>query len=248
MDPSHLPILVPLFLIVGVLYASVGHAGASGYLAVMALVGVEATLMRPTALAINILVASIALAQFARAGFFSWRLLWPFAALSIPAAYFGAMIKVGPGTLRVSIGIVLLASALRMVWVAWRPASEVITPQAPAIGVGLACGAMIGFVAGLTGTGGGIFLSPLLLIFNWADTKRTAAIAPAFILVNSIAALTALSQEGWQPTPAIGVLALAACVGGFIGAHFGSRRLGHRGLRVVLALVLALESAKLILS
>ena len=247
-DSALLPILLPLFLLVGALYASVGHAGASGYLAVMALVGVEASAMRPTALLINVLVGTIALIQFARAGYFSWRLLWPFAVLSVPAAYMGAMLPVGPGVLRMTIGAVLLFSALRMASVACRPPGSEPDTRAPAIWIALLAGGLIGFVAGMTGTGGGIFLSPLLLIMGWADTKRTAAIAPAFILINSIAALAALAQTGWRPTTETGVLAIAAGIGGFVGASLGSRHLGARGLRLLLAAVLVLAAAKLLLS
>ncbi len=248
MDSPLLLVLLPLFLLVGGLYASVGHAGASGYLAIMALAGVDAAFMRPTALAINILVATIALVQFARAGHFSMRLLWPFVVLSVPAAYFGAWIKISDGTLRATIGAVLLLSAARMGYLAWKPPVAQTVAKPPALPIALAAGGVIGFIAGMTGTGGGIFLSPLLLMLNWADTKRTAAIAPAFILINSIAALAALVQDGWRPTPAVGALALAAGIGGAAGAYLGSRHLGNRGLRGVLAIVLASASVKLLTS
>ncbi|NUQ52759.1 MAG: sulfite exporter TauE/SafE family protein, partial [Phycisphaerales bacterium] len=171
MPTDALPILVIAFLVVGALYASVGHAGASGYLAVMALVGLDALVMRPTALAINVLVATIAFVQFARAGHFSWALVWPFAAASIPAAFVGGRIHVPANALKVAIGIVLLLAAARMAWVALRPPRLGKEANSPAAPVALAVGAVLGLVAGITGTGGGIFLSPVMLLFNWADTK-----------------------------------------------------------------------------
>lgn len=241
-----LVILAALFLIVGALYASVGHAGASGYLAVMALIGVQATVMRPTALAINVIVATIAFMHFWRAGHFSWRLLLPFAAASIPAAFVGGAIQLPSEPLRVIIGAVLLLSALRMAWTVMRPPRAPKAPVAPSVPVALGCGAALGFLSGLTGTGGGIFLSPLMIFFNWADMKRTAAVAAAFILVNSIAGLAGLIAKGWTPTPALWVLALAAGVGGFVGALYGSRRATPASLRMLLACVLLVAGVKLL--
>jgi uncharacterized protein len=241
-----LVILAALFLVVGALYASVGHAGASGYLAVMALVGIGGTVMRPTALAINVVVASIAFLHFWRAGHFSWRLLLPFAVASIPAAFVGGAIQLPSEPLRIVIGIVLLLSALRMAWTVLRPAREPKSPVPPSLGVALLFGAALGFLSGLTGTGGGIFLSPLMIFFNWADMKRTAAVAAAFILVNSIAGLAGVIAQGWTPTPALGVLAVAAGIGGFAGAYYGSRRATPASLRILLASVLLVAGAKLL--
>jgi len=241
-------ILAALFLIVGALYASVGHAGASGYLAVMALVGINATVMRPTALAINVLVATIAFIQFWRAGHFSWRLLWPFAIASIPAAFIGGAIELPARPLRIAIGVVLLLSALRMVWVVLRPPRDAKDPHAPPVPVALGVGAGLGFVAGLTGTGGGIFLSPLMLMLNWANTKRTAAVASMFILLNSISGLAGVAAKGWRPSPTLLVLAVAAGIGGWLGALYGSRRASPSALRLLLACVLLVAGVKLLLA
>ncbi len=245
--PDVLLTLTVLFLFVGAVYASVGHAGASGYLAVMALVGVETVAMRPTALAINVLVAIIAFSQFARAGHFRWQLFWPFAVTSAPAAFIGGLIDLPPRPLGAAIGLVLLLSAGRMFWSAWRPRLSGDEPHSPPHAAALTAGAALGLAAGLTGTGGGIFLSPLLLLFNWADTKQTAAAASLFILLNSVAGLTGLAASGWRPDWELGVLAPAACLGGVAGAWFGSRRATPRALRLLLGAVLALAATKLLL-
>lgn len=248
MPEESLIILAALFLVVGALYSSVGHAGASGYLAVMALVGVDAATMRPTALAINILVAAIAFAQFAHAGHFRWRVFWPFAVASVPAAFVGGSIRVPADALRVAIGAVLVLSAAHMAWSSRRTAAERAEPREPAVPAALGCGGAIGLVSGLTGTGGGIFLSPVMLFFNWADIKRTAATASLFILLNSASGLAGMATSGWSPGPWLVVLAAAACTGGIAGAYLGSRRLAHRSLRVLLAFVLLIAGVKLVLS
>ena len=247
MPGDALPILALCFLVVGGLYAAVGHAGASGYLAVMALLSVAPEVMRPTALAINVLVATIAFVQFARAGHFSWRLFWPFAAASIPAAYLGGMKDLPTHALKVAIGVVLLLTALRMAWVALRPPKAKPEPTPPALPAALALGGVLGLVAGLTGTGGGIFLSPVMLLFNWADPKRTAATASLFILLNSLAGLTGLASAGWTPAPSLALLAAAACLGGLIGSTLGSRRATPRSLNLTLAAVLLIAGGKLVL-
>ncbi|MBL8745744.1 MAG: sulfite exporter TauE/SafE family protein [Phycisphaerae bacterium] len=247
MPPDSLSILAMLFLIVGALYALVGHAGASGYLAVMALMSVEAQVMRPTALAINVLVAAIAFVQFARAGHFSWRLFWPFAAASVPAAFVGGRIHLPSESLTVAIGVVLLLAAARMAWVALRPHVSKPKPAPPPILTALTVGGGLGMIAGLTGTGGGIFLSPMMLLFNWAGTKQTAATASLFILLNSVAGLVGLATAGWTPTPSLALLAAAACIGGFVGSSIGSRRATPSALNLALAAVLLIAGLKLLI-
>jgi uncharacterized membrane protein YfcA len=248
MPSDTLAILAVLFLVMGALYASVGHAGASGYLAVMALVGVETTLMRPTALSTNVLVAAIAFTQFARAGHFSWTLLWPFAAASVPTAYVGGLIQLPQHTLRVTIGVVLVLTAVRMAFAAWRSSKAAISPRPPSIPIALAVGSGVGFLAGLTGTGGGIFLSPVILLMGWADPKRTAATSSLFILVNSIAGLGGLASRGWTPPTSLWLLAACAGAGGITGATLGSRQATPRALNVLLAVVLLIAGAKLVVS
>lgn len=239
-------ILVPLFFVVGALYASVGHAGASGYLAVMALVGISAAVMRPTALAINVIVAAIAFVHFWRAGHFSWRLLLPFIIGSIPAAFIGGLITLPARPLALAIGVVLLLTSLRMAWTALRPPRIPREPRPPIVPMAVAAGMALGLLSGLTGTGGGIFLSPLMLLFNWADTKRTAATSAAFILVNSVSGLVGVATAGWTPSPALAALAPAAALGGWIGARYGSRHATPSALRLLLACVLLVAGIKLL--
>src|SRR3989442_447506 len=193
-----------LFLAIGIiafLYSSVGHAGASGYIATMTLFGIETATIRPTALLLNILVASIGAFQFWRAGHFSWKLFWPFALLSVPAAYFGGYLQPSASVLRILIGLVLLFSAARLVFRGRDPA-ETVTPSQPmAIGIG----AGLGFLSGLTGTGGGIFLTPLLLFRRWAHIRRAAAVSALFILVNSIGGLVGYFTAK-HSVPSLGLL------------------------------------------
>src|SRR6266436_1776808 len=220
MDHTH---LISLFLAVGViafLYSSVGHAGASGYIAIMTLWGLAPATIRPTALVLNILVASIGAFQFWRAGHFSWKLFWPFALLSIPAAYFGGYLQPSASILRVLIGVVLLFSATRLFFRKSDP-DQTNPPSKPtAIGIG----AGLGFLSGLTGTGGGIFLTPLLLFCKWAVIRQAAAVSALFIWVNSIAGLIGYFTAK-HSIPSLGVfLAAAAVTGGVFGSHLGSRR------------------------
>src|SRR5213082_3896001 len=185
MDATH---LILLFLAIGViafLYSSVGHAGASGYIATMTLFGIAPAAIRPTALVLNILVASIGAFQFWRAGHFSWKLFWPFALLSIPAAYVGGYLQPSASVLRVLIGVVLLFSAARLVFRRSDP-PQAVAPSRP---VAISVGAGLGFLSGLTGTGGGIFLTPLLLFCEWAHIRQAAAVSALFILVNSLSGL-----------------------------------------------------------
>jgi uncharacterized protein len=225
------------------LYASVGHAGASGYLAAMAFVGMPTPMMRPTALVLNLLVASIATVRFARAGFFSWSLLWPFALGSIPLAYIGGGVTLPGHWYRTLVGLVLWAAAVRL-WFDLRLGAPHTPPRIAAI----LCGAVIGLLAGLTGTGGGIFLSPLLLFMGWAETRETGGVSAAFILVNSLAGLASNPTSlGHLPTQ-LPLWAGAAVLGGLAGSELGSRRIGTPMFRRLLGVVLLVAGAKLIFS
>jgi uncharacterized membrane protein YfcA len=242
LNPPHLLFLIAGITIVAFLYSSVGHAGASGYIAVMTLCGLTAPFIRPTALVLNILVALIGSFQFWRAGHFSWRLLWPFALLSIPAAYLGGYLPLPTAILKVLIGTVLLFSAARLFFRQGDPPDTAAPPVPIAIGVG----AGIGFLSGLTGTGGGIFLTPLLLFCRWASIRRAAAVSALFILVNSVAGLAGFVSSG-RPVPKFAwALAVAAVIAGTIGSHLGSRRFPVRTISLVLAAVLVLAGCKLI--
>lgn len=244
MEPTDLLIAL-CFLAASLLYSSVGHAGASGYLAVMALFGVAPEVMRPTALVLNILVALIASVKFYRAGCFSWRLFWPFALTSIPAAFVGGRLVLPTDAYRAVVGVVLLYAAWRMFRSARSKGPET-APAPPPPGAALALGLGIGLLSGLTGVGGGIFLSPLLLIMGWARTREASGVAALFILVNSVAGLLGLAS-GVPALPAgIAAWAPAVILGGWIGAEFGSRRLPPPILRQLLAAVLLVAGLKLV--
>lgn len=224
MTPEQLPVLTVAIGVIAFLYSSVGHAGASGYIAVLSLFSLAPATIKPTALNLNILVASIATWQFWRAGHFSWRLFWPFAVLSVPFAFLGGSLNLPTLAFKTLVGVVLLLSAARFVF---RPRDSVA--QEPSRGVAVSLGAGLGLLSGLTGTGGGIFLTPLLLIMRWARARPAAAVSALFILANSVSGLLGhLSSTGNVPSFAV-VLAIAAVIGGTAGSSIGSQRLEHNG-------------------
>ena len=242
MDYAHLSFLFVAIGVIAFLYSSVGHAGASGYIALMTLWGLAPTVIRPTALVLNILVAMIGAFQFWRAGHFAWKLFWPFALLSIPAAYLGGYLQLPAMALRILLGVVLFFSATRLIFRREDPAHVQLPSRPTAIGVG----AGIGFLSGLTGTGGGIFLTPVLLFFRWAKIRQAAAVSALFILVNSIAGLVGYFTAQ-HSIPSLGfVLAAPAIVGGAFGSHLGSRRFPVRTISILLAIVLVIAGAKLL--
>ncbi len=244
MSPEHLAALTAGIFVISLLYSSVGHAGASGYIAVMSLLSLAPAVIKPTALTLNILVASIGTWQFWRAGHFSWCLFWPFAVLSVPFAFIGGYLNLPSHLFKMLLGAILLYSALRFLLRA-APEKE---PNAPSRWQALLSGGGIGFLSGLTGTGGGIFLTPLLLFMNWARVKPAAAVSALFILVNSVAGLLGnISSTQQFPTFAL-VLVAAAALGGSIGSYYGSRRLDPVAIKRFLALVLLIAGTKLILT
>ncbi len=240
-------LLVALVAVVAALYASVGHAGASGYLACMALLGVEPALMKPTALALNIVVAVVATVAFTRAGLFRAQLFWPLAAVSVPLAFLGGATQVDDRTYRLLVGTVLLYAAWRLVLAA--PGAPASPARRAPLAVLLVAGAGIGLLSGLVGVGGGIFLSPLILLLGWAGPRETAGVSAPFILVNSIAGLAGRGVgdlAGVQgPLLALGA---AVLLGGWFGARLGSRQLQNITIRRLLALVVALAGVKLLLT
>lgn len=239
-------LLAALFLVAAMLYASVGHAGASAYLAAMAILGVGPDVARPTALALNILVASFVTLRFWRAGLFHPRALVPFILASIPLAFVGGAIHVPASLYKPLLGGVLLVAAAGFARTARRVTNDDAPPPRIPIAPAIAAGGAIGLLSGLTGTGGGIFLSPLLLVAGWSTTRQASGIASGFILVNSIAGLAGnVSAVGGVPS-ALPLWAGAVLVGAVIGAEIGSRRASPPQLRLALAAVLALAGLKLI--
>lgn len=230
--------------VIALLYSSVGHAGASGYIAVMSLLSLAPAEIKPIALALNILVASIGSWQFWRAGHFSWSLFWPFALLSVPCAFLGGYLNLPTRIFKVIVGIVLLVSAAQFLL---RPPADGES-RPPARPVAMGVGAGLGLLAGLTGTGGGIFLTPLLIFLRWARTKTAAATSALFILLNSVSGLLG-NFSATQTFPRFGVsLLVAAGIGGLLGSHLGSRRLQPTLIKRLLALVLVIAGLKLILT
>ena len=233
-------------LVAAFAYASVGHGGASAYIAAMALAGVAPQEMRPIALVLNILVSAIATYKFQRAGYFRWRLFWPFAVVSVPLAFVGGAITLPGHAYKVLVGVVLIYAAWQL-WRSARAGEEMREVREPPLAVAMAVGAVLGLLAGLTGVGGGIFLSPLLLILGWAGTKQTSAVAAPFILVNSIAGLAAgFTMKSASLPPQIWILGCAVLAGGWLGAEYGSRRFANPFIRRLLAVVLALAGAKML--
>lgn len=236
-------ILAVLIFVAATLYSSVGHAGASGYLAAMALLGVAPETMRPTALALNILVASIGTVRYVRAGYFEWRSFYPFALTSIPFAFLGGALQLPSHVYKSAVGVILLIAAFELVRSA-RKAKEGggHAPLVPA----LVIGAVIGLLSGLTGTGGGIFLSPVLLFAGWAGTRPTSGISAAFILCNSVAGLTGATVR-WAALPeSLPFWLAAAALGGLVGTQLGTRLLLVHAVRYALAAVLVIAGGKLI--
>lgn len=243
MEAIPLVIILAIF-VVAILYSSVGHGGASGYLAVMAFLAVAPEVTRPTALVLNLFVASIATVQFWRAGHFSWKLFWPFAVTSIPFAFIGGMIKLPTNVYKIVLGLVLLFAAFRL---AWKFASDDDETREPKLWMCLIIGAAIGLLSGLVGVGGGIFLTPVLLLMHWSETKTAAGNSALFIFVNSAAGLAGNNAQVSILPSAAWFWIVAAVLGGLIGSLLGATKFDSLTLRRVLAAVLLFASVKLIL-
>lgn len=235
--------LAACIFVAATLYSSVGHAGASAYIALMALFGIEAAVMRPTALALNIIVASLASFRFISAGLFRWRTLWPFLGTALPMAYLGGTIELRSDIYRPLVGVVLWLSAARLLWP--RPLKVEQESSDPPLYFALPAGAGIGLLAGLTGTGGGIFLSPLLLFMAWAPTRTVSGVAAVFVLANSVSGLAGQAASLGSLPAELPLFAAAALAGGLLGTTLGIR-LPQRAILTTLGLVLVVAGAKLV--
>ncbi|GAB4185254.1 MAG: sulfite exporter TauE/SafE family protein [Wenzhouxiangellaceae bacterium] len=246
MEALSIVLLTGLIFAAAMLYAAVGHGGASGYLAAMALFGVAPLVMKPSALVLNILVSAIGCYQYCRAGRFSWSIFWPFAVVSMPLAYLGGLIQLPAVYYKPIVGAVLIYAAWRFFARAELTDYSLRSPALPLVGL---VGALLGFLSGLVGVGGGIFLSPLLIALRWESVPKVSGVAAAFILVNSMAGLAGfLTRHPLQLPAGLSWWALAAVSGGLIGARLGSRRLAGPGIKRLLALVLLIAGSKMFLT
>ncbi len=240
-DTIHLALAACMFL-GALLYSTVGHGGASSYIALMALFSVPVATMRPTALVLNLIVATLGSIRYARAGLFRWRTLWPFLVGAFPAAFVGGMIEIAPELYRPSIGVILLFAALRMLWpIEMKSEREWHDPP---IWLAILAGIGLGLLAGLTGTGGGIFLSPLLLFLAWSAPKPASGVVAVFILANSAAGLAGNFASVGALPPELPLYAVAVLAGGLIGTTLGIK-LPQKWILRALGAVLLVASAKL---
>ncbi len=235
-----------LLFTIALLYAAVGLGGGSGYLAMMGFFNIDPAIMRPAALGLNILVASIGTYKYSRAGFFSWKLFLPFAIASIPFAFIGGCLNLDGNVYRVFVGALLIYSAIRLFLTASR--AEEKAPISPSLWISLLAGAIIGFIAGVTGVGGAIFLAPLILLMNWASPKETAGVSVVFVLVNSISGFFGYMSHTPEFPPQIIYWGIAVIIGGYFGAEYGSSRLPNLLIRKVLAGILLVGGAKMFFS
>ncbi|HMS33222.1 MAG TPA: sulfite exporter TauE/SafE family protein [Ignavibacteria bacterium] len=237
--------ILPLVFLIAALYSSVGHGGASGYLALMSLLGISSVYMRSSALILNLFVSAIAFYQFYRAGYFKWKLFYIFAAASIPMAFIGAKINLDPAWYNRILGLFLIIAALRLTGIFNFNNSDKIK-ELP-VSAGLLIGAVLGLLSGMIGIGGGILLSPVILLFGWGDIKETAAVSALFIFVNSLSGLLGLGILQLNLSSSFIWWIISAAAGGVLGSLWGSRFAKSIILKNVLAIVILFAAFKLIL-
>ena len=244
MDGTTLIWIAALMVLAAALYSSVGHGGASAYLAIMALFSVAPETMRPTALTLNLVVATFAAARFALKGQTNWKLLLAFAVTAVPAAFLGGSIELPPHLYKPLVGVVLLLAAVRLFW---QPELLAARPvHTPSLAVSLPVGAALGLLAGLSGTGGGIFLSPLIILFGWEDARKTSGIAAAFIVLNSAAGLLGNLASMERLPLELPIFVASVFAGALLGSWLGVSRLPRHRLLQALAVVLVIAGLKLL--
>ncbi|WP_298900472.1 sulfite exporter TauE/SafE family protein [uncultured Psychroserpens sp.] len=243
-DTSYHILFLIILPIVAFLYASVGHGGASGYLALMALFSFAPEVMKPTALLLNLFVSAIAFYHYYKAGFFNKKLFLSFAITSIPLAFLGGMIEIDASIYKKILAGLLIFAILKMLNVFGQKSDQIRDVK---IWQGMIVGGAIGFFSGLIGIGGGIILSPIILLLHWGKMKEAAAVSALFIWVNSAAGLAGQFSNGLNLDSQSFILVGIAIVGGFFGSYFGSRQFNNKLLRYLLATVLIVASVKLII-
>ncbi|MFC6266739.1 sulfite exporter TauE/SafE family protein [Frigoriflavimonas asaccharolytica] len=236
------PWLLLILPIVAFLYASVGHGGASGYLALMSLFALPMTFMKPTALILNILVSGISFYFYYRENNFKWKLFYPFAISSIPFSFLGGFLTVDSKLYKIILATLLLFAVFRLLDLFGKEKENLKEINIP---FALLIGAIIGFLSGLIGIGGGIVLSPVLLLLGWANMKQTAAVSALFIFVNSISGIFGFLSKGGEIPASSTLLIGIVFVGGFFGAYYGSKKFNNKVLRNILAFVLGIAILKL---
>lgn len=236
------PLLLLLLPIVAFLYASVGHGGASGYLALMSLFALPITFMKPTALILNILVSGISFYFYYREKNFKWKLFYPFAISSIPFSFLGGFLTVDSKLYKIILATLLLFAVFRLLGLFGKEKTNLKEINIPSA---LLIGAIIGFLSGLIGIGGGIVLSPVLLLLGWANMKQTAAVSALFIFVNSISGIFGFLTKGGEIPGSSSVLIAIVFIGGVLGAYYGSKKFNTIILRNILAVVLGIAIIKL---
>jgi len=232
-----------LLFLVAFLYSSVGHGGASGYLALMAIFSFAPEVMKPTALLLNLFVSLTSFIQFYRGKHFNWKIFLPFAITSVPTAYVGGLITVDDNIYKKILGILLIIPIIRFLVFANIQVEEIKKAN---LVLSLLIGAAIGFLSGLIGIGGGIILSPVLLLLKWTDMKQTAAISALFIFVNSLSGLAGQLQKGINFSADMYAYVAIAFAGGICGAYFGSLKFKSNILKYMLAVVLIVAAYKLL--
>lgn len=236
------PLLLFLLLVVAFLYASVGHGGASGYLALMSLFAFPIPFMKPTALVLNILVSGISFYFYYREKKFDWKLFYPFAITSIPFSFLGGSISIETHIYKIILATVLLFAVARLLGFIGKQKKHLESINIP---LALFIGAIIGFLSGLIGIGGGIILSPVILLLGWADIKKSAAVSALFIFVNSISGLFGfVSNGGTLPISSVSLITVVL-IGGILGGYYGSKKMNTLVLRNILAVVLLIAIFKL---
>jgi uncharacterized protein len=244
LTPNGTAVLALLIFAIATLYSSVGQAGASGYIAAMALFGIAPQVMKPSALILNILVAGLGTIRFCRAGFFSWRVFLPLAIGSVPLAYFGGSVALPDAIYRRVVGAFLLFVAYRLLF-SPQPSGPRHAPRTISYPLLVLFGAAVGLLAGLTGIGGGIFLAPIFLFMGRNNARESAGISAAFILANSLAAVAGCLLRPVEIPGEIAWWALAAVAGGLVGSELAIKHLGEVALRRLLAIILVFTGVKL---